>query len=59
MTNYRGEERHGGLYQLQCPPGTRVGDIVSVNGPWDTWGRVLELRPNGFHLIRGIGHNHR
>lgn len=42
------------LYQLQL--GQEVGQLVRINGPWDTWGRVLKLRPDGYHLIRGLGH---
>lgn len=42
------------LYQLQL--GTQVGDLVKINGPWDTWGRVIALRDTGFHLVRGLGH---
>ncbi len=42
------------LYQLQL--GSKVGDLVRINGPHDTWGRVREIRENGFHLIRGLGH---
>ena len=41
------------LYQLKL--GTAVGELVKINGPWDTWGRVLSLKPDGFNLIRGCG----
>lgn len=44
----------GLLYQLQL--GTHVGDLVRINGPWDTWGRVIKLQDSGYHLIRGLGH---
>lgn len=40
-------------YQLQL--GNKVGDLVKINSPWDMWGRVIELRENGFNLIRGVG----
>lgn len=42
------------LYQLQL--GSHVGELVRINGPWDTWGRVVRLRESGFHLIKGLGH---
>lgn len=42
------------LYQLQL--GTYVGQVVRINGPHDTWGKVIELRSSGFNLIRGLGH---
>lgn len=42
------------LYQLQL--GNYPGEIVRIDGPFDTWGKVLSLRSNGFHLIRGLGH---
>lgn len=41
------------LYQL--PLGSAVGELVRIDGPFDTWGRVIQLRPV-FHLIRGLGH---
>lgn len=43
------------LYQLKVTGS--VGGIVRVNGPWDTWGRIIQLRPSGYHLIRGLGRN--
>jgi hypothetical protein len=43
----------GNLYQLKL--GTIPGQIVRIDGPYDTYGKVLALRENGFHLIRGIG----
>ena len=44
----------GHLYQLQL--GQRPGELVRINGPWDTWGRLIALRNSGFNLIRGLGH---
>ncbi len=44
----------GHLYQLKL--GKAVGDLVRIDGPWDTWGRVLSLKNSDFHLIRGLGH---
>lgn len=44
------------LYQLQVAYNSpRVGDIVIINGPWDKYARIIKLRDNGFHLMRGIG----
>lgn len=43
----------GYLYQLRL--GSYVGQVVRIDGPWDVWGRVVALRDNGFHLIRGTG----
>lgn len=42
------------LYQLET--NAKPGEIVRINGPWDTWGRVVELQDSGYHLIRGLGH---
>ena len=44
----------GQLYQLQTT--AQPGQVVRINGPWDTWGRVIKLQPSGFHLIRGMGY---
>lgn len=44
----------GNLYQLE----TRAlpGQLMIVGGPHDTYGRVMQRRESGFHLIRGLGH---
>lgn len=42
------------LYQLQTS--AKPGELMRINGPWDTWGRVIKHQPSGFHLIRGLGH---
>ncbi len=44
----------GALYQLQTT--ALPGEVMRINGPWDTWGRVIKLQSSGFHLIRGLGH---
>lgn len=44
----------GNLYQLQTR--APVGGLMVINGPYDTFGRVMARRPSGFHLIRGLGH---
>jgi len=41
----------GNTYQLKL--GSFVGERVKINGPYDTWGTVIEIRKNGFNLIRG------
>lgn len=41
------------LYQLQL--GKTVNEVVRIDGPWDTWGYVVKLNPNGFNTIRGLG----
>ena len=43
------------LYQLKTPPDAEVGRLVRIDGPYDTWGRVIKLQESGFHLIRGLG----
>lgn len=30
--------------------------IVLINGPWDKYGKVISLKEDGYHLIRGLGH---
>lgn len=46
----------GNLYQLKTAYSSpSVGDIVEINGAWDKYARILELRANGFHLMRGVG----
>lgn len=44
----------GNLYQLQTT--ALPGQIMRIDGPYDTYGRVISLQPSGFHLIRGLGH---
>ncbi|AGC36111.1 hypothetical protein B7L88_gp067 [Rhizobium phage RHEph10] len=44
----------GNLYQLQTT--ARPGQIMTIAGPYDTYGRVIKLQDSGFHLIRGLGH---
>lgn len=44
----------GYLYQLKVQ--ARPGQIIRIDGPWDTWGRVIRLQESGYHLIRGLGH---
>lgn len=44
----------GHLYQLKV--GDYIGQIVRIDGPWNTYGRVIRYRTTGFHLIRGLGH---
>lgn len=44
------------LYQLKVSGNVYVGRDVRINGPWDTYGRVIALRDTGYHLIRGLGH---
>lgn len=51
---YRRGEHKGALYQLQTT--ALPGQIMTINGPWDTWGMVIKRQPSGFHLIRGLGH---
>lgn len=52
---------YGGLYQMTVPsPKTlRPGDVVQINGPHDTYGRVLSYyssNPAGTtYLVRGTG----
>lgn len=43
----------GNLYQLKTR--APVGAPVIVNGPFDRFGVVLSLRPDGYRLIRGTG----
>lgn len=45
------------LYQLEVAySNPAVGDIVQIDGPWDTYARIIELKDSGFHLMRGLGH---
>lgn len=44
----------GNLYQLQTK--ARPGEVMLIDGPYDTYGRVIKLQESGFHLIRGLGH---
>lgn len=44
----------GLLYQLETK--AMPGQIMRIDGPWDTWGRVIKHQASGFHLIRGLGH---
>lgn len=44
----------GNLYQLKT--NAPVGALVTINGPYDTYGRVIARKPSGYHLIRGEGH---
>jgi hypothetical protein len=44
----------GHLYQL--PTDRLPGQLVRIDGPWDTWGYVVKHQPSGYHLIRGLGH---
>lgn len=43
----------GLLYQLKTK--ALPGKLMRIDGPWDTWGRVLKHQSSGFHLIRGLG----
>lgn len=43
------------LYQLAIDK--QPGQVVRINGPWDTWGYILSRQSSGFHLIRGLGHS--
>ena len=50
----RGRDLVGGnLYQLKTR--ALVGEYVLIDGPLDRYGKVMALRDNGFHLIRGLG----
>ena len=44
----------GLLYQLETK--AMPGQIMRIDGPWDTWGLVIKHQASGFHLIRGLGH---
>ena len=44
----------GLLYQLKTK--AMPGQIMRIDGPWDTWGQVIKHQASGFHLIRGLGH---
>lgn len=47
----------GCLYQLEVDYANPTpGDIVQIDGAWDTYARILSLKENGFHLMRGLGH---
>lgn len=46
----------GALYQLQVPGKAWVGMTVLIDGPYDKYGKVISLRADGYHLIRGLGH---
>ena len=45
----------GNLYQLRTA--APVGAMVTINGPYDTYGRVIKKQESGYHLIRGLGHD--
>lgn len=50
---YKPGEHKGSLYQLKTT--ALPGHPMLINGPYDKYGRVISHKPNGFHLIRGIG----
>lgn len=43
----------GNLYQFKAYEGCTVGHLVKVNGPYDTYGVVREIK-DGTALIRGV-----
>ncbi len=45
----------GNLYQLKTS--AKAGNHVVIDGPHDRYGYVMAERENGFHLIRGLGHD--
>lgn len=47
----------GHLYQLYERQFKRLNaNVVRINGPWDTFGRIIKQQENGTYLIRGLGH---
>lgn len=45
----------GNLYQLKTA--AKPGQHVVIDGAYDKYGIVMDLRENGYHLIRGLGHS--
>lgn len=44
----------GNLYQLRTT--ALPGQHVLIDGPHDTYGKVIKRQESGYHLIRGLGH---
>lgn len=46
----------GAMYQLRTTKPVEIGDVVRIDGPWDTFGYVIALNEEtGHHSIRGVG----
>jgi hypothetical protein len=45
----------GNLYQLGKGLNLSIGAVVSIDGPHDSYGKVIKKQKSGYYLIRGIG----
>lgn len=46
------------LYQLYSNQLKKLSnDFVKINGPYDTYGKILSEKDGGVFLVRGYGHN--